>query len=97
MYPLETILSFLLSGVTRIAPDERLDAICAMLGGLLPQMTAGDIAAARAHVMAQFGADRALTEEIIDVIDGHLALRTILAMPEDDSPTGFRSLPDYEL
>jgi hypothetical protein len=97
MYPLETILSFLLSGVTRIAPDERLDAICSMLGGLLPQMTAGDIAAARAQVLTQFGADRDLTEEILNLIDGHLALRAIFATPDGEGPRRFCSEPDYEL
>jgi hypothetical protein len=97
MYPLETILSFLLSGVTRIAPDERSDAVCSMLGGLLPEMTAGDIAAARAQVLAQFAMNRELAEEITDMIDGHLALRSILAAPEDDNPMRFGGDWDYEV
>jgi hypothetical protein len=99
MYPLPTILSFLLSGVNRIAPDERADALCSMLGGLLPQMSEADIVAARSQVVTQFWASPEFVEEIVDVIDGHLALRAILASPDadDDDPESFRSRPDYEL
>jgi len=100
MYPLPTILSFLLSGVNRIAPADRMEALCSMLGGLLPQMSEPEIAAARAQIIHQFWTTPQFAEEIVDVIDGHLALRAILAMEEeaeDEGPPRLRSSPDYEL
>jgi hypothetical protein len=102
MYPLPTILSFLLSGVNRIAPADRKDALCSMLGGLLPQMSEAEIATARAQVIHQFWTTPQFAEEIVDVIDGHLALRAIFATDDGDEddegePPRLRSSPDYEL
>jgi hypothetical protein len=96
MYPLKTILSFLISGVTRIAPDERADALCSMLAGLLPQMNEEDIVAARTQVIAQFWAAPEIADEVANLIDGHLALRAILESPAE-GPMRFIGDDDYEV
>jgi hypothetical protein len=97
MYPLKTILSFLMSGVTRIAPEDRAAALCSMLAGLLPQMSEEDIAAARTQVIAQFWSCPEVADEAADLIDGHLALRAILAAPADEKPRRRGRDPDYEV
>jgi hypothetical protein len=97
MYPLDTILALLFSGTNRLPVAHRLDALCAMLGALLPQMNPGEIAATRARVISCFGSGTDLRDQLMDLIDGHLALRSILAMDEWDAPLRFCSEPDYEL
>ncbi len=81
MYPLNSIIEFLLSGVSRIPTDERGDALCSMFAGLLPEMSESDIAAARVQVVARFWNAPEIVDPVVDLIDGHIALRSILMMP----------------
>lgn len=77
MYPLKSIVEFLITGVSRIPSDERADALCAIFAGLLPDMSEAEIDAARLQVVARFWAEPETADPVINLIDGHLALRTI--------------------
>ena len=81
MYPLKTIIDFLLSGVGRIAANERADALCTLFAGLLPEMSEPEIATAREQVICRFWASPEVSDGVVDLIDGHVALRKILAEP----------------
>jgi hypothetical protein len=85
MYPLKSIVDFLLAGVSRIAADERPDAVCSMFAGLLPGMSEEEIAVARAQVITRFWTTPEVAEPVVDLIDGHLALRTIFARNHEES------------
>jgi len=78
MYPVKTIVDFLLSGVSRIPRAERIDALCSMFAGLLPEMSEADIAIAREQVIARFWGDPDISDPVVDLIDGHVALRAIV-------------------
>jgi hypothetical protein len=84
MYPLKSILEFLLSGVSRIPTDEQADALCSMLAGLLPEMSEADIIAARQQVIVRLWGSPEVIDTVIDLIDGHLALRGLFGEPMDE-------------
>lgn len=84
MYPLKTVIEFLLAGVTRIPAHERLDALLSLFGGLLPNMSAEDIAVARQQVIARFWTTPEVADSLVDLMDGHLALRTLFANGADE-------------
>lgn len=86
MYPLKSILEFLLSGVSRVHVDEQADALCSMLAGLLPEMTPEDIESARHQIASRFWATPTICDQALALIDGHLILRSLL--PDVDSDEG---------
>jgi hypothetical protein len=79
MHPINTVIDFLLSGVCRIPSSERADALCSMFTGLLPEMSETDIVVAREQVIARFWSDPQIADPVVDLIDGHVALRGLLA------------------
>lgn len=90
MYPLKSILEFLLSGVSRIPTDEQADALCSMLAGLLPEMSEADIVSARQQVIVRLWGSPDVIETVVDLIDGHLALRGLMSEPlEEDTQIDF--------
>ena len=95
MYPLKSIVDFMLTGVSRIPAEERIDALCSMFAGLLPDMTAADIAAARQQVVVRFWNTPEVASPVLDLIDGHVALRGLLQgiTLEDDEDES----TDYDL
>lgn len=78
MFPLPTIIDCLLTGASRIATEQRAEVLCAMLAALLPQMTDIDVAIAREHVISRLWPTVELAEPLLNLIDGHLELRTLL-------------------
>jgi len=81
MDPLISALEFLLSGVCRIPPEQRAQAACSILAGLLPEMTEAEAIAAREQVIARFWGSPEIADPVVDLIDGHLALRTLASQP----------------
>jgi hypothetical protein len=96
MPPLQSILEFLLSGVSRIPDAERTDALCSIFAGLLPEMSEADIAAAREQVIARFLGAPDIADPVLDLIDGHVALRTIMRTNGAGPSTGTRP-GDYQV
>jgi hypothetical protein len=98
--PHKTIVEFLLSGVTRMHPRERTEAFSAMLAGLLPEMSRDDIAEVRQQVEARCWITPGMTETMLELIDGHLALREIMAGPDEvdvENEGRGADRPDYEV
>lgn len=92
MYPLKSILEFLLSGVSRIPADEQSDALCSMLAGLLPEMSEADVLAARQQVIVRLWGSPEVVETVVDLIDGHLALRGLIGdVMDEETGTGLDS------
>ncbi len=87
MYPLKSIIDFLLAGVGRIPDDERVDALLAMFAGLLPGMSPAEIIIAREQVIVRFWTEPGTAESVVDLMDGHLALRSLLESEEQDGST----------
>lgn len=82
MEPLSSAVEFLLSGVSRIPPEQRTHAACSIFAGLLPEMTEEQAIAAREQVIARFWGAPEIADPVVDLIDGHLALRTLASQPE---------------
>lgn len=78
MFPLQAIIDCLLTGVTRIATDQRATVLCEMFATLLPQMTDADVVAAREQVVNRLWPSIELAEPVLNLIDGHLELRLLL-------------------
>jgi hypothetical protein len=78
MFPLHTIIDCLLTGAMHLSPDRRCDALCAMFAALLPQMTDGDVAAAREQVISRLWPSLELADPLLHLIDGHVELRLLL-------------------
>jgi hypothetical protein len=78
MFPLQTIIDCLLVGASRISSDQRADVLCTMLAPLLPQMTDGDVAAAREQVINRLWPSIELADPVLNLIDGHVELRALL-------------------
>lgn len=70
-----------MSGVTRIPPPERVEALCSIFAGLLPEMSENEAMTAREQVIARFWAAPEVADPVVDLIDGHLALRSLAAQP----------------
>lgn len=85
MYPLKTVIEFLLTGVTRIPAPERLEALLSLFGGLLPNMSPEEIDGARQQVIARFWTTPEVADALVDLMEGHLALRALLASEAGDS------------
>lgn len=96
MYPLKTIIDFLLAGVNRIPSDERTDALLTMFTGMLPNMTEEEVVAAREQVIARFWSNPDIADEVTDLLDGHLTLRHIFAETDSTASLG-SSVNDDEL
>jgi len=77
MYPLQSIIEFMLTGVGRIPPAEQPDALCNIFAGLLPEMSEDDIATARLQVAARFWNAPEVCDSVLNLIDGHLAWRAL--------------------
>ena len=86
MYPLKSIVEFLLSGISRVPSDERADALCSMFAGLLPGMSEHEIAVAREQVVTRLWASPETSDPVVDLIDGHLALRTLFPVCSNGDP-----------
>ncbi len=84
MYPLKSIVDYLLTGVSRIPAPERAEVLCSMFTGLLPGMSESEIADARQQVVARFWTEPDVASPVLDLIDGHLALRLLLNTNDDD-------------
>lgn len=97
MYPLKSIVEFLLMGVSRIPGDEQSDALCAMFAGLLPDMSEEEIEAARQQVIVRFWASPETADPVIDLIDGHLALRGLFPESANDESTEPADGADFEV
>lgn len=101
MYPLKSIVDFLLSGISRVPTDERADALCSMFAGLLPGMSEQEIAIAREQVVTRLWASPETSDPVVDLIDGHLALRTLFPVCSNGNPADSNEVTDddsgYEL
>lgn len=97
MYPMKSIIEFLLSGVSRIAADEQAGALCTMFAGLLPDMKEAEIAAAREQVITRFWSQPGIADDVLNLIDGHLALRLLLQPNPDDGTEDLSAGSDYDL
>lgn len=85
MYPVKYILQLLLGGVERIPPGDRPDALCAMFAGLLPEMAEPDILEVRDEVIRRFWHLNPTVDPVINLIDGHLMLRSLLpSLPQPE-------------
>lgn len=78
MSPLRSIIAFLLAGVSRIPEETRIEALLAMFAGVLPDMSLEDIALAREQVITRFWTAPDIADPILDLIDGHIALRSLI-------------------
>ena len=85
MEPLRSALEFLLSGVCRFPPEQRTEALCSIFAGLLPEMNETQAMAAREQVIARFWGTPEIADSVVDLIDGHLALRVLMSEPEASS------------
>lgn len=79
MKPLRTVIALLLSGVSRLQAEDQGDALCSMFAGLLPEMSESDIAEARTQVVSHFWTEPEVRGPVLDLIEGHLALRALRA------------------
>ena len=79
MGPYKTIVEFLLAGALRIHPSERVDMICSVFAGMLVEMLPPEILELRRQVEVYREIVPEITQGIVDLIDGHLALREILS------------------
>jgi len=79
MGPYQTIVEFLLTGAFRIHPSERVDMVCSVFAGMLVEMVPDEIVELRRQVEEYREILPELTAGIVDLIDGHLALREILS------------------
>jgi hypothetical protein len=84
MRPYQTIVEFLLAGAIRIHPSERVDMVCSVFAGMLAEMVPHEIVELRWQVQAYSEIIPELTESIVDLIDGHIALREILSDAVDE-------------
>ncbi len=80
----QTIVEFLLAGAFRIHPSERVDMICSVVAGMLVEMVPDEIVELRRDVLAYHEIVPELTEALVDLIDGHVALREILSDAVDE-------------
>jgi hypothetical protein len=78
MYPLQSIVDFLMNRVTRLPAPERTNALCGLLAGMLPQMDIPDVNLVREQVVVRFWTMPEIANPALDMIDGHLALRALL-------------------
>ncbi len=85
MYPFKQIVQFLLSGVTRLPASERIETLCAIFAGMLPKMSEDDIAEVRSEVISRLWPLGDAVEPVLDLIDGHLALRELFSVVADES------------
>lgn len=97
MYPLKSIIEFLLTGVSRIPIDEQPDALCSMFAGLLPDMSEDDINTARHHVVTRFWSYPDTADQVVDLIDGHLALRSLFPASARGETASWTEDTDYEV
>lgn len=79
MGPYFTIVEFLLVGARRIHPSERVEMVCSVFAGMLVEMLPREILELRRQVVEFSAIAPELTPDLVDLIDGHLALREILS------------------
>jgi len=99
MYPLASIIEFILVGVGRMPANERAETLCMMFARLLPDMSEMDIAASRQQVISRFWTVPEIAEPVVDLLDGHLALRSLLrdGIDDDESNDWDEDQDDYEV
>jgi hypothetical protein len=97
MYPLKSIVDFLLSGISRIPAEGRADALCSMFAGLLPDMCESDIAMAREQVIARFWDSPETADAVVNLIDGHMVLRMLFPDSASGEATETSDDTDYEV
>jgi hypothetical protein len=78
MYPLKSILELLLADIARLPPTDRGDSLCNTFARFLPQLNEKELYAVRDE-MARYWHLGAAIEALVDLIDGHLALRRLLS------------------
>jgi hypothetical protein len=97
MYPLKSILEVLLADIAQLPPGDRGESLCAMFARFLPQLSEPELRCVRGEVSRYWHLGAAV-EALVDLIDGHLALRHLFSgMPmlgdrlsgqQDDRMTG---------
>lgn len=71
------IASRILASIGALPLHEQADAIHALIGSTLKQMTVEAIHDIRAEIVSQFTGDIPIVSSTLDIIDGQLALRAI--------------------
>ena len=79
MGPYHTIVEFLLVGARRIHPSDRGEMICSVFARMLVEMLPYEIVELRRQVVEYGDIAPELTPDLVDLIDGHVALREILS------------------
>jgi hypothetical protein len=78
MYPLKSILELLLADISQLPPDDRGESLCETFARFLPQLSETDLRSVRNEV-ARYWHLGAAVEALVDLIEGHLALRILLS------------------
>lgn len=78
MYPIKSILELLLADISELPPGDRGETLCETFARFLPQLSELELRAVRTEI-ARYWHLGAAVEALVDLIDGHLALRVLLS------------------
>jgi hypothetical protein len=78
MYPLKSILELLLADIAQLAPDDRGETLCTTFARFLPQLSEPELRCLR-QAVSRYWHLGAAVEALVDLIDGHLALRHLFS------------------
>jgi hypothetical protein len=89
MYPLKSILELLIADIAQLPPGDRGESLCDTFARFLPQLSEPELKCVRAEVSRYWHLGAAV-EALVDLIDGHLALRLLLSgMPMQGNRGGW--------